>query len=92
MTLLERAARAICDELEVDPDRIVTAENDAPIVLGLNQEHPAWTRYVSLVEKILVVMREPSQTMVIKGAVAHAVGGEPLAIWQAMVAAALVEK
>lgn len=64
MTPIERAARAICDDFGVDPDSIVTGEEDAHVGLGLREPHLAWTRYVSMARSVIQAVREPSVPMV----------------------------
>ena len=63
MTPIERAARAICDDFGIDPDRVMTAEDDAHIGLGLKEEHPTWTRYTSMARAVLTAIREPSEAV-----------------------------
>ncbi|MGK2909784.1 MAG: hypothetical protein ACSLE1_08305 [Sphingobium sp.] len=101
MTPLERAARAICADYGVDPDRIVTAEDDAHIGLGLKQEHPAWTRYVPMVKAVLTAIRDPSEDMRSAGSEItrhvtpeesdEAYEGDAANIWRLMIDAALQE-
>lgn len=57
---LERAARAICDDFGVDPDRLVTEEDDAHVEMGLRPPHAAWTRYMSTARSVIAAIREPA--------------------------------
>lgn len=63
MTPIEQAARAICHDFGVDPDMVVTAEDDVRVGMGLRQPHPAWTRYISMARAAFTAVREPSDAM-----------------------------
>lgn len=63
MTPIERAARAIATEIGVDPDQLVSADDDAHVGLGLRAPHRAWTRYVGTARAALQAIREPSEEM-----------------------------
>lgn len=64
---LERAARAIATEIGVDPDRLITADDDAHVGLGLRQPHLAWTRYVGTARAVLQAIQVPSPEMLRAG-------------------------
>jgi hypothetical protein len=93
MTPLERAARAIATEIGVDPDQLITADDDAHVGLGLRGPHPAWTRYVGTARAALQAVREPSEHMLLAAQIGDAWNAEdPEGVWQAMVDAALEDE
>ena len=63
MTPIERGARAICGEFGVDPDYLMTEEDDAYVGFGLRPRHLAWNRYAGMVRAVLLAVRQPSDGM-----------------------------
>lgn len=63
MNPIERAARAIATEIGDDPDRLITADDDAHVSLGLRAPHRAWTRYIGMARAVLQAVKEPNEAM-----------------------------
>jgi len=92
--LTKRAARAICHDFGVDPDRWVSANDDVLVEAGVRDSHHAWERYISMVREVLGAIREPSDHMVDHGddALRHHTRirqGFAEHVWRAMVDEAL---
>lgn len=88
---LELAARAICVEFGVDPDHVITTEDDFHVEIGLRQPHPTWTRYVGMARATLLAARDPNEAM-IAAADALPCSISATACWQTMIDAVLADQ
>ena len=88
MTMVERVARALCEQHGLDPDEIISVDVDAPVV--------RWTDWTGLARAAIEAMREPSRVMCeIASDESLSATGSPIGddqakrCWQAMIQAAL---
>lgn len=91
-TMLERAARAVCELEGLDPDELVSLDPAAKAKGLAHERVPCWTLFEPIARAVLMAVREPPSEVVEAGMIAGGFNGMADLAFTAMIDAILNER